>query len=150
MNEILIEIDTTLIDAELNRLLHRSVNLRPVLLAIGEELTESTKQRFRTLESPDGQPWLPNSRITTEWKGHDIQLTGKTLQLQKTINYQLSGTNVEIGSPMKYAATQQFGEEGHHWHELNVDIDIPARPFLGLSPADEIAVLDEISDYLKG
>ncbi len=148
MNDFTIEVDTALVDDALRRLVARSNNLRPVLLAIGEDLTESTKQRFSSLQDPDGTPWKPNSAITVAWKGHDIQLTGKTHQLRDSINYRIGETGVEIGSPMKYAATQQFGERGHLWHELMVKIDIPARAFLGLSFEDETRVLADIRDYL--
>ena len=148
MSDFKIEVDLSLVDDTFRRLLQRVSDLRPVLLSIGEELTESTKQRFRTQQEPDGTPWKPNSWRTVVWKGHSIQLTGKTHQLQGTINYQLIGTSVEIGSPMKYAKTQQFGEKEHHWHELMVKIDIPARPFLGLSHDDETRVLEDIRTYL--
>jgi phage gpG-like protein len=74
-------------------------------------------------------------------------LTGKMKALQDGINYQLLGsTGVSIGSPMPYAAMQQFGgtksQFPHLWG------DIPARPFLGMSDADKTNILDIIGSYL--
>ncbi|MDD5030374.1 MAG: phage virion morphogenesis protein [Rhodoferax sp.] len=74
-------------------------------------------------------------------------LTGKMEALQTTINHQLVGsTGVSIGSPIVYAAIQQFGgtkaQFPHLWG------DIPARPFLGMSDADKTNILDIIGRYL--
>lgn len=74
-------------------------------------------------------------------------LTGETKALQRGINYQVNGTSsVSIGSPMVYAAMQQFGgtkaQFPHLWG------DIPARPFLGLSDPDKTNILEIVGSYL--
>lgn len=146
---ITIEIDSSRIQAELNRLLQKSGNLSPVLRAIGEKLTESTKKRFETYTGPDGVMWEANSDVTYERKADrsGIPLTDHGT-LGHTIGYQLEGADaLLIGSPMKkYAAMQQFGgtkdEFPHLWG------DIPARPFLGISSEDGDNILDIISRYL--
>lgn len=74
-------------------------------------------------------------------------LTGKTKTLGHTINYQLDGNSaVRIGSPVVYAAMQQFGGTKAQWPHLWGDI--PARPFLGISNADKASILDIIGNYL--
>lgn len=74
-------------------------------------------------------------------------LIGESLALSTTINYRASADAVEIGSPMEYAAMQQFGGgKGKFKHLWG---DIPARPFLGLSGDDEEAVVSIVSDYLR-
>jgi len=74
-------------------------------------------------------------------------LTGETEKLGHTINYQLDGnSSVRIGSPMVYAAMQQFGGTKAQWPHLWGDI--PARPFLGVSDADKTNILDIIGSYL--
>ena len=40
----------------LDSLLERAKNMRPVLKEIGEDMAESTKQRFVTATAPDGTP----------------------------------------------------------------------------------------------
>ncbi len=64
------------------------------------------------------------------------------------IEYQLRGNNaLEIGSPKKYAAMQQFGgtkaDFSHLWG------GIPARPFLGISNQDETDILSILQQHLE-
>ncbi|MBF5006396.1 phage virion morphogenesis protein [Diaphorobacter caeni] len=108
----------------------RGQNLRPLLLEIGEDLAESTKQRFASATDPDGQAWAPNSALTLARysslfaKKKDGSLTkrsatklagkkpgtGETGALKTTINYQVHGEDtVGIGSPMIYAGTFNYG-----------------------------------------
>lgn len=67
------------ITRRLQEVLERTADLRPLLLEIGQDLQESTQDRFRTLQDPDGIEWQANSDLVIERKGHDIPLTGKTL-----------------------------------------------------------------------
>lgn len=153
----------------LQGMLDRAKNLRPVLAEIGEDMAESTKRRFSTAKAPDGAPWAANS-ATTLARYSDLfarkkdgtlskkaeakiagkkPLTGETRALATTINYQLQGDNaVSIGSPMVYAAMQQFGGKksdfSHLWG------DIPARPFLGTSEADKTNIADLVRSYMLG
>lgn len=153
----------------LNQMISRAKNLRPAFAEIGEDLLETTKRRFNAATSPDGTPWAANSPVTISrylgTKASNFKkngslskrgqanssakkpLTGETKSLQRTINYQLQGSmGVSIGSPMDYAAMQQFGgtksKFPHLWG------DIPARPFLGVSPADKVNILDILGTYL--
>jgi phage virion morphogenesis protein len=153
----------------LNQLVNKAQNLRPAFAEIGEDLVDSTKRRFSAATSPDGKAWAANSPVTiarylgvysssfkkdgslskagTARSASKKPLTGETKALQTTINYQLIGeTGVNVGSPMVYAAMQQFGgtksQFPHLWG------DIPARPFLGISTADKQNILDIIGSYL--
>lgn len=146
-----VQIDDTKIRAALSNLAEKTSNLRPVLESIGEDMMASTKHRFNkgVTAGPDGTKWLLNSVLSTLlYKDGDTPLTGETGNLMNSINYQMmqGGNGVEIGSPLEYAAMQQFGgtkaEFPHLWG------DIPARPFLGLSSDDEKNILETISDYL--
>jgi phage gpG-like protein len=114
----------------LRGMIDRGNNLRPVLLEIGEDVTESTKKRFDTATDPDGQAWAPNSDVTLARysslfaRKKDGSLTkasaqklankkpgtGETRMLATTINYQVHGADsVGVGSPMIYAATFHYG-----------------------------------------
>ncbi|PPD36792.1 MAG: phage virion morphogenesis protein [Methylomonas sp.] len=122
-------------------------DLRRPFEEIGEELVDSTKNRFVTHTAPDGSQWDSNSPVTIFLKGADNPLTGETLSLQRQITSQIDGDELQIGSTLLYAAIQQFGgtkaEFPHLWG------DIPARPFLGLSSEDEIIVLEILSSYIE-
>lgn len=122
-------------------------DLRPALAVIGEAMTESSKQRFGTRTGPDGVPWLGNRPATVERKGRDWPLTDHGA-LGEQITWQLLGDHaVEIGSSMEYAAMQQFGGSKAEFPWLWGDI--PARPFLGLSAADETNVMAIIDQHLR-
>lgn len=135
----------------LRGLLERTDDLSPVLKAIGETLTESTKVRFETSTAPDGQRWRSNSPATiAAWLAHHSAkggwtagekrpLIGETRLLSTTITYQVPNPFIVlIGSPMSYAAGNQLGTGR-----------IPARPFLGLSTEDRADILDLITAYLR-
>ncbi len=140
--------NTAQITRRLQEVLDRTADLRPLLLEIGEDLTESAKQRFSTLTDPDGFGWQENSELVIARKGHDIPLTGKTHMLRNTIDYQLRGdTRVEIGSPLAYSVVQQFGGWSY-WEEYGEWWKVPPRPFIGLSQQDAQTILHLTGDYL--
>ena len=92
-------------------------------MALGEGVRESTLERFKEGRAPDGRRWKTSIRAAT------------------------TGTNA------KHAATHQFGDQGRtirarkaknlrfqvggQWvSKKQVKVNIPARPFLGLSDED--------------
>lgn len=155
----------------LGELAKRCSNLQPAMKEIGEEIVASTKRRFADGVAPDGTPWAANSTETTipfylgafggsHKKDGSLSktgaarsaakkpLTGETKALRTKINYQLDGTSgVRIGSPMEYAAMQQFGGTTSP-SSMIPGKTIPARPFLGLSDADTSNILDIVRRYL--
>ncbi len=169
MTAFTITVDDAQVLAALQRLRARTDNLAPVLKAIGEDLVESTKQRFGSSTAPDGTPWAPNSQVTISRylglsrgnfkkdgslskKGEARQsskkpLTGETGALAGQIHYQVTGNVLEVGSSMEYAAMQQFG--GKKADFPNLWGDIPARPFLGLSAGDIAGIEQTVLDYLN-
>jgi phage gpG-like protein len=80
-------------------------------------------------------------------------LIGESKRLGDEIHYAASDSGVEVGSPMEYAAVQQFGagkgEFGRTKRGAPIPWgDIPARPFLGLSDVDKLMVMDILNDHL--
>ncbi|BBL70336.1 phage virion morphogenesis protein [Methylogaea oryzae] len=172
---ISIEIDNRQVQEALRELERRATNMAPALKQIGEALADSTKRRFETTTAPDGTPWEANRPTTLARKKGTRPLTGETGNLMDTIDWQLIGDDaVEIGSPMEYAATQQFGAkmgefgrysqigrvrkhglgtfQGSAGTQKGFPIpwgNIPARPFLGISDADEREVLEIVQTYLS-
>lgn len=151
--------------AALEDIRRAGINPRSMLLEIGEDLAASTKQRFQTSTAPDGSKWAKNSPVTiaryvhgrkgtktkdnkmlskfgsTRWDSKK-PLIGLSKKLSHTITYILRGHNeLQIGSPMIYAATHQFGASKGEFGTTKRGAPIPwgtipARPFLGLSTAD--------------
>ncbi len=142
-----VKIDNTNVIQAMERLAKAAVNPRPALLAIGESLVVSTKKRFESSTAPDGSRWTPNKPSTLKRKKGNKPLIGKTRLLSQQISYALDGDGLRIGSPMAYAAMQQFG--GKKSRFPNLWGDIPARPFLGISDADETMILKTVNDYLR-
>lgn len=73
-------------------------------------------------------------------------LIGESRALSTTIRYQVGGNTLLVGSNQPYAAMQQFGGTKAEFPRLWGDI--PARPFLGVSPADRAAMMATLKDYL--
>lgn len=122
---------------------------------IGLKLVESTQQRFVTGTEPDGTKWAPNKESTLARKSNPRPLVDSGI-LNDTIHHQLEGNNIlRVGSPMEYAAAQQFGmPKGYAgtMKKRGLPIpwgDIPARPFLGLSDTDENMILKTIADHIR-
>lgn len=176
-----ITIEDRAVQAMLNGLAERVSNLRPAMREIGEALAEGTKQRFDSASDWDGAPWAPNSEVTIlrylgltkrnfkkrggltklgqKRASAKKPLTGETRSLRSTITYQASRTDVIIGSPMEYAATQQFGAMRGAFGRTrrNGPIpwgNIPPRPFLpvgrdGSMPASAAQlVVDIVAGYI--
>ena len=145
------------VQEKLNSWARRVGDMAPAMRQIGEALAEGTKQRFEVGSDWDGSPWAPNAQSTLlrylgATKGNFKKdgslskrgakrsagkkpLTGETRSLQSTIFYQATSTGVVIGSPMEYAATQQFGALRGAFGRTsrNAPIpwgNIPPRPFL--------------------
>lgn len=141
-------------------LIKRGTDLTPLHQDLGEFLTESTKQRFQTSTAPDGTPWAPNAPATylaylskfsksgkvskagASRAGGKKPLIGETGRLSREIYYQADATGVEISSGEEYSAIQQFGGIAGR------GVQIPARPYLGLSPSDEEAITEIAGSYL--
>lgn len=169
---IRIDLDDSAVQSAFTRLVRAGTQMQPLMQEIGEFLAETTKQRFQTSTAPDGSRWAANSEVTYlnllgRYKGSygkngkisaggsrraagKKPLIGETGALSTTINYRAGSSFVEIGSPMAYAAVQQFGAKKHSFTGGKTPWgDIPARPFLGLSGSDRDGLLDIIGSYLE-
>lgn len=157
---IVIKIDDVGARAGLAGLIGALTDRRPMLEDIGAELESSTLNRFETNIGPDGKPWKPSLHA---------KLTGMpTLvnqgHLRDSVHYALDGNDaVEVGAggvARNYAAIHQVGgtitakggalkftlANGHFVRAKSVTL--PARPYLGLSAADETAILDIVGEHL--
>lgn len=93
--------------------------------------------------APDGTPWAKwSDRYAKTRKSSQSLLVGEG-NLTDSIAYEVNaaGTEVAVGSNRIYAAIQQFGG-------AEVGIDIPARPYLGLSEQDTADILAAINAFV--
>lgn len=157
---IVIKLDDVSARAGLAGLIGALTDRRPMLDDIGAELESSTLDRFETNIGPDGTPWKPSlhSKLsgmpTLVNQGH----------LRDSVHYVLDGdAAVEVGAggvARNYAAIHQVGgtitakggalkftlANGQFMRTKSVTL--PARPYLGLSAADETAILEIVGDHL--
>ena len=128
----------------------------PLYDLIGAMLVTSTQHRFHRQAGPDGNPW-PKS-IRAQMQG------GRTLfdsgRLEGSITHEASDRGLAVGTNVLYAAIHQFGgtiraKDGGMLHFtiggadiFTREVNMPARPFLGLDAEDEAAIEDIASDYI--
>lgn len=145
----------------LERLAARLTDMTPVMQELGELLTESTKQRFKDGVAQDGTPWAPKSQTTIDaYKAHkdrvDLRpLFGPSGRLSSEIHYVAGPVSMEIGSSLIYSAVQQMGAGKGAFGSMSNGSpipwgNIPARPFLGLSDDDQVAITETIESWLQG
>lgn len=101
---------------------------------IGAALEDSTLERFETNIAPDGTPWKPSERATLQ--------NGQTLvdsaRLRDSIGYEVTGDELSLGTNVIYAAIHQGGGKAGR----NKSVELPARPFLGVSDQDQLSIDD--------
>lgn len=142
-------------------------DLSPLMLAIGETLTESTKERFSTSTAPDGQKWKKNADSTVLARLNKISgaytksgklskkgtaaLTNKkplvdSGLLQDTFRYQLAnqGNSVEIGTD-RFSGEWDGGAAIFHFGSR--DGSIVPREIVGLSVTDRRDVIDILNAF---
>lgn len=124
----------------LAHLVARGENLFPLMDQIGGALAFSTQERFEHGVGPDGTPWLPSERA----KAQGGQTLVDQAHLLNSITHEAAAQEVEVGSNIVYAAIHQEGGQAGR----GGSVTLPARPYLGISAEDEIAVDAIVSAYI--
>ena len=147
--------DARVIEA-LTRLAAAGKDLTPAMREIGEHLLNTTRQRFSDEEAPDGTPWAPLTATTKRRKTRNVEkiLTESGALRGHGLAYLARRDEVEVGSPLIYAGTHQFGAARGSFGSTAKGApipwgDIPARPFLGVSNDDKDAIFRIITDHLR-
>ena len=134
------------IQKALNRLAQADRDLRQPLNDVGEHLLNTHRKRWELEQSPDGVPWEPLSEGYAVQKRQKRPAAGTLVYddlLKGTLRYQIRGRALVLGADRPCGATHQFGRD------FGRGAPIPARPFLGLSKADERDVVDIIREHLR-
>ena len=144
-----------------------NVDLGKALDAVGATVVDQTVERFEREQDPEGQPWRPlqaqtvvrklgGSRkaykkrggLTARSRRHlgaikILQDDGMHGGLLGSIHHEVGHGQVIVGSNKEYAAIHQFGgaEAGKP--------EIPARPYLGLSPENIAEVTEVVGDFIR-
>lgn len=117
-----------------------------LLEGVGAILESGARQRIQeTKQAPDGTDWTDLRRdyaASDHAPGSDQgSLLYRTGALNDSLFFELDGDGaVRVGSPLVYAAIQQFGPENG-----SEDFGIIPRPYLGVSDEEEDGILDLVS-----
>lgn len=138
-------------------------DMTDVMDSVGRALVRGAKERIdQTNIAPDGTAWVPSKRVE-EHGGKTLLLSG---QLERSINQMAAADHVVVGSNEVYARVMQQGAEQGEFgaaigrtrtdgkRKRSQDYftplpwgDIPARPYLGISPPDWDNIQDVIEVY---
>ncbi len=146
--EYKVTIDDAEMQRDLKRLYDKLQDMTPVWETIGEGLQGSWEQRFADEVTPSGAAWPALSPVTIAWREARGFVPIKKLRMRGhlvgSINYRVAPTRLTIGSPLPYAAIQNFGGAAGR----GLKVTIPAREYVGLSDADRQMIGETISDWL--
>lgn len=119
----------------------KAARTKSVMSELGETMVSSTVERFESSTAPDGTPWKPSKRAENEG--------GKTLVdkavLVGSIGYEASSHDVLWGSSDVRARIHQEGGKTGRGHA----VEMPARPFVGISEDDIKEARAILADHLK-
>jgi len=125
-------------------------NTKDLLDTIGSIIESQTKERIKAGgPDPKGNKWPEWSPAYDKTRESQHSLLNNEGDLLKSITYVVSpdGSQIEIGSNLKYAATHQYGDKrlafGKHMATY------PARPYLGISKENDDAIEEEIRTWFK-
>lgn len=140
----------------------QEIDVKGINSTIAESLRTSTLDRFKESRDPAGKKWKTSIRAASEGGKTLVQ----TAQLRNSIRSKADESGAAIGTNVKHAATHQFGAQrtirakskkglrfnvGGHWVTKDkVKVNIPARPFLGISKEDEKEIREILEDAFKG
>ncbi|WP_072381571.1 phage virion morphogenesis protein [Novosphingobium sp. NDB2Meth1] len=153
------------LERKLGRVVRAFEGLEPLMAGIGVYLEGSAQQRFQDQKGPDGRRWKPSQRALRDG--------GKTLiqshLLEQSITSAATGRRVEVGTNRVYAGVHQFGFSGtvtvgahtrtrrsstlpggltYAVQSFERQMNMPARPFLGVSSEDETEIGLLIDEFL--
>ena len=133
-----------------------------VLGAIGTGLVETTQTRFEQGVDPQGNAWPAlSSGYAADKRGPGVlRESGMRGGLMGSITREVTGDAVQVGTNKVYAAVHQSGAEIRPKSGDRLlfqiggqtvaakSVTIPARPFLGIGPADELMIGDVVEGAL--
>ena len=122
----------------LGKVAEKTQNRQDLLADLAETMRLAVDKNFEMEGRPDWQGLAhPNK------SGKILQ--GKSRDLRSKIISKSDNSEAIVGSNKVYAAIHQFGGKAGRGRK----VEIPARPFLALTPQDEADILEDIQDYFQ-
>ena len=149
-------------ESVLKRILVKAGTLRPPFEVIGKYLVTRAHESFEKEESPDGEPWQALSPEYVERPsrgyyrggrgGNEHPILMRSRHLEESVNYKAGNLELAVGSNRKlpggqfsWAAIHQLGGTSSM---APGPAHIPARPFLGMTDADDNRAGELLMEYL--
>lgn len=126
--------------------------------ALGEAVRSGTIDRFENSEDPEGNRWQNSIRVNAQGG----KTLAQTARLRNSISVLASHKGFAVGTNVKYAAIHQFGGTIRARTARGLifringrfvrkdEVEIPARPFLGISEEDSREIRATVEDYIGG
>lgn len=135
-------------------------DMTPIYRDVVEYMVEATRKRFTQGVGPDGKAWAPKKASTLDrykrlgYGNLKRVLIGPSRQLSRQIVGEAAKTGAVIGSALIYSGVMQDGAEkgafGADRRGRPIPWGtIPARVWLGISPADETAIVEIVDEHLS-
>lgn len=151
------------VTAAIKRAIEQLEDMTPIFRDVRDYMVRATRKRFTEGKDPDGKAWAPKSEATlARYKrlGYGElpkALIGPGRRLSREIKGSADRNGAVIGSSLIYSRVMQEGAlKGEFGLKMNrgrvVPIPwgrIPARRWLGISDADELAILDIVDEHLE-
>lgn len=156
------------LDGDTRRLLRRfkqlsEINKKAINATLANATQSSTVERFKTEKAPDGKKWRKSIRAERDGGTTLVNKSG----IRNSIKSVSDASGFAVGTNKIYAATHQLGDTRRitikaktskglifqmdgRWmrkRQVTVRVNIPARPFLGLSDDDMLEIKGTLEDY---
>ena len=129
-------------DKALGKAAHKLGDTQALMESVGDALVSGTLKRFQDEEDPTGKKWPKSKRAAKK----DGQTLTDTALLRRSVDYAATSDKVMVGSNLPYARIHQKGGTTGKGHK----VDMPARPYLGVSEEDMDEVRETVADFLAG
>lgn len=122
----------------LGKVAEKTQNRQDLMADLAETMRLAVDKNFEMEGRPDWQGLAhPNK------SGKILQ--GKSRDLRLKIITKSDNSEAIVGSNKVYAAIHQFGGKAGRGRK----VEIPARPFLALTPQDKADILEDMQDYFQ-
>lgn len=157
-----VEFNTTAVRKAISAAKNSLEDMSPIFRDVREYMVRATRRRFIEAKAPDGKAWAPKSEATLDrykrlgYGGLTLTraLTGHGRRLSREVRGHSDRNGAVIGSMLIYSRVMQegagqgaFGTNGKGrpipWGR------IPARRWLGISPADEAALVAIAEEHVQ-
>lgn len=122
---------------------------RELLDDAGAALETAAKERFRSKESPEGEPWpkWSDDRYRERQLAKGASLMDDSGVLRGSISHQVEDDRVRVGSADKRAATLFYGDTRTAWGRVSATW--PARQPLGISAEDRADLATDLESFVR-